>query len=104
MLIGADTTEYGLVFASEKGEPLDRRDVTSRQFKPLLKRAKLPEKTRFHDLQHECATLLLTKNVNPKVVSEMLGHSNIAITLDTYSHVLPNMQDSAARALEEALR
>ena len=50
------------------------------------------------------ATLLLTKNVNPKVVSEMLGHSNIAITLDTYSHVLPNMQDSAARALEEALR
>jgi integrase len=96
--------ENGLVFASEMGTPLDRRDVTSRQFKPLLKRAKLPEKTRFHDLQHACATLLLTKNVNPKVVSEMLGHSNIAITLDTYSHVLPNMQDSAARALEEALR
>jgi integrase len=60
--------------------------------------------TRFHDLRHTCATLLLTKNVNPKVVSEMLGHSNIAITLDTYSQVLPNMQDSAARALEEALR
>jgi integrase len=96
--------ENGLVFASEMGTPLDRRDVTSHQFKPLLKRAKLPEKTRFHDLRHTCATLLLTKNVNPKVVSEMLGHSNIAITLDTYSHVLPNMQDSAARALEEALR
>jgi len=61
-------------------------------------------KTRFHDLRHTCATLLLTKNLNPKVVSEMLGHSNIAITLDTYSHVLPNMQDSTARALEEALR
>jgi integrase len=96
--------ENGLVFASETGEPLDRRDVTSRRFKPLLERAGLPEKTRFHDLRHTCATLLLTKNVNPKVVSEMLGHSNIAITLDTYSHVLPNMQDSAARALEEALR
>ncbi len=96
--------ENGLVFASEMGTPLDRRDVTSRQFKPLLRRAKLPETTRFHDLWHTCATLLLTKNVNPKVVSEMLGHSNIAITLDTYSHVLPNMQDSAARALEEALR
>ena len=96
--------ENGLVFASEMGRPLDRRDLTSRQFKPLLKRAKLPETTRFHDLRHTCATLLLTKNVNPKVVSEMLGHSNIAITLDTYSHVLPNMQDSAARALEEALR
>ena len=96
--------ENGLVFASETGAPLDRRDLTSRHFKPLLKRAKLPEKTRFHDLRHTCATLLLTKNVNPKVVSEMLGHPNIAITLDTYSHVLPNMQDSAARALEEALR
>ena len=58
---------------------------------------------RFHDLRHTCATLLLAQNVNPKVVSEMLGHSSIAITLDTYSHVLPNMQDSAARALEEVL-
>jgi integrase len=94
--------ENGLVFASETGAPLDRRDLTSRRFKPLLKRAGLPH-FRFHDLRHTCATLLLTKNVNPKVVSEMLGHSSIAITLDTYSHVLPNMQDSAARALEEAL-
>jgi integrase len=95
--------ENGLIFASETGEPLDRRDITTHRFKPLLKRAELPQ-IRFHDLRHTCATLLLTKNVNPKVVSEMLGHSNIAITLDTYSHVLPNMQDSAARALEEALR
>jgi integrase len=47
---------------------------------------------------------LLSQNVNPKIVSEMLGHSAIAITLDTYSHVLPNMQQSAVRALEEALR
>jgi integrase len=94
--------ENGLVFVSETGAPLDRRDLTSRRFKPLLKRAGLPQ-IRFHDLRHTCATLLLTKNVNPKVVSEMLGHSSIAITLDTYSHVLPNMQDSAARALEEAL-
>jgi integrase len=94
--------EKGLVFASETGAPLDRRDLTSRRFKPLLERARLPH-FRFHDLRHTCATLLLTQNVNPKVVSEMLGHSSIAITLDTYSHVLPNMQDSAARALEEAL-
>ena len=94
--------ENGLVFASETGAPLDRRDLTSRRFKPLLKRAGLPH-FRFHDLRHTCATLLLTQNVNPKVVSEMLGHSSIAITLDTYSHVLPNMQDSAAHALEVAL-
>ena len=84
-------------------QALDRRSLTTDLFKPLLKRAGLPAKTRFHDLRHTCATLLLTKNVNPKVVSEMLGHSSISITLDSYSHVLPAMQDSAARALEEAL-
>jgi integrase len=95
--------ENGLIFASEVGEPLDRRYLTTHRFKPLLKRAGLPEKTRFHDLRHTCATLLLTKNVNPKVVSEMLGHASIAITLDTYSHVLPTMQESAAAAMEEAL-
>jgi integrase len=81
---------------------LDRRYVTTHRFEPLLKRAGLP-RVRFHDLRHTCATLLLSKNVNPKVVSEMLGHASIAITLDTYSHVLPDMQDSAARAMEEAL-
>jgi integrase len=68
----------------------------------LLKRAELPQ-IRFHDLRHTCATLLLLKNVNPKVVSEMLGHATIAITLDTYSHVLPNMQNEAAAAMEDAL-
>jgi integrase len=83
--------ENGLIFASESGEPLSRQHVTAHHFKPLLKRAGLPE-IRFHDLRHTCATLLLSKNVNPKVVSEMLGHASIAITLDTYSHVLPTMQ------------
>jgi integrase len=92
----------GLIFASETGEPLDRRAVTKLKFKPLLKRAGLPV-IRFHDLRHTCATLLLTRNVNPKIVSEMLGHSSIAITLDTYSHVLPNMRNQAAAAMEEAL-
>src|SRR3712207_2744276 len=94
--------ENGLIFASEVGEPLDRRYITTHRFKPLLERAGLP-KIRFHDLRHTCATLLLSKNVNPKIVSEMLGHASIAITLDTYSHVLPNMQDSAAKAMEDAL-
>jgi integrase len=56
----------------------------------------------FHQLRHTAATLLLLKNVNPKVVSEMLGHANIAVTLDTYSHVLPNMQSSAVATMEEA--
>jgi site-specific recombinase XerD len=60
----------------------------------------LPTKPLF--LRHTAATILLLKNVNPKIVSEMLGHASIAITLDTYSHVLPNMQDSAVEAMEEA--
>jgi integrase len=87
---------------SEAGEPLDRRYITTHRFKPLLRQAKLPQ-IRFHDLRHTCATLLLSKNVNPKVVSEMLGHASIAITLDTYSHVLPIMQESAAKAMEDML-
>jgi integrase len=99
---GSLWSENGLIFASETGEPLDRRAVTKLKFNPLLKRAGLPE-IRFHDLRHTCATLLLTRNVNPKIVSEMLGHSTIAITLDTYSHVLPNMRNQAAAAMEEAL-
>jgi integrase len=81
---------------------LDRRLITTHRFKPLLERAGLPQVC-FHDLRHTCATLLLSKNVNPKVVSEMLGHASIAITLDTYSHVLPDMQDSAATAMDSAL-
>jgi integrase len=84
------------------GEPLDRRYLTTYRFKLLLKQAGLPQ-LRFHDLRHTCATLLLSKNVNQKIVSEMLGHTTIAITLDTYSHVLPTMQESAAKAMEDAL-
>jgi integrase len=82
---------------------LDRRGTVKYQFKKLLTYAGLPD-IRFHDLRHTCATLLLVRNVNPKIVSEMLGHATIAITLDTYSHVLPNMQNEAAKAMEDALR
>src|SRR5919112_5398454 len=60
-------------------------DVWVEISKPLLKHAKL-RPIRFHDLRHTCATLLLSKDVNPKVVSEMLGHASVSITLDIYSH------------------
>ncbi len=96
--MGSLYQEGGLVFATEKGTPVNPTNLRKRSFAPLL------AQIRFHDLRHTCATLLLGSNVNPKVVSEMLGHSSISITLDTYSHVLPDMQDSAAQALEEALR
>jgi integrase len=92
----------GLVTANEVGGIINPPNLRNRHFARLLERAGLP-KIRFHDLRHTCATLLLSR-VNPKVVSEMLGHANIAITLDTYSHVLPDMQEKAAKALEGALR
>ena len=75
---------------------------SAESWKPLLRRAGLPN-IRFHDLRHTCATLLLTKGVHPKIVSEMLGHSSIAITLDIYSHIIPGLGDAAARAMEDAL-
>ena len=56
---------------------------------------------RFHDFRHTCATLLLTWGVHSKVVSEMLRHANISITLDTYSHVIPGLGDMVARAMED---
>ena len=95
--------DQGLIFTTQRGTLVNPTDLRKRSFKPLLEKAGLPP-IRFHDLRHTCATLLLSSNVNPKIVSEMLGHATIAITLDTYSHVLPNMQESAARALENTLR
>jgi integrase len=59
---------------------------------------------RFHDLRHTCATLLLARGVHPKVVSDLLGHSTVSITLDIYSHVLPHLQEEAARAMGDLLR
>ena len=92
----------GLVFVNEVGGIINPSNLRNRSFKALLKRAGLPP-IRFHDLKHTCATVLLSRNINPKIASEMLGHASIAITLDTYSHVLPNMQQSAVGAPEEAL-
>jgi integrase len=94
--------DHGLVFAMEIGTPLNRHNLCRRSFKPLHKKAGLPE-IRFHDLRHTCATLLLAKGVHPKIVQELLGHATIAVTLDTYSHALPGMGDAAAGAMDEAL-
>jgi integrase len=66
----------------------------------LLKRAGLPD-VRFHDLRHSAATLLLSKGAHPKVVQEILGHSEIGMTMDIYSHVLPTMQREAMDRLNQ---
>jgi integrase len=67
----------------------------SRSFERALKAAKLPE-IRLHDLRHTHATLALAAGTHPKVVSERLGHETVSITLDTYSHAIPAMQEEAA--------
>lgn len=92
-----------LVFTSPTGAPKHEDGIVKDYFKPLLKKAGLPHSVRLYDLRHTHATLLLLAGVHPKVVSERLGHSNITITLNTYSHVLPNMQQAATVKLEAML-
>lgn len=104
-ILSREKGEYNkqnFVFAANNGEPLSTNNILNRHFKPLLKSAGLPD-IRLYDLRHTCATLLLSAGENPKVVSERLGHSTITLTLDTYSHVLPDMQQRAADKLESLL-
>ncbi len=91
-------TDYDLVFCTRYGTPIRRQNV-NKWFSELLGRADLPP-VRFHDLRHTNATLLLARNVNPKIVQERLGHASIQMTLDTYSHVIPPMQADAAHIFD----
>jgi integrase len=95
--------DLGLVFAGDDGQPLDAHNLVARHFKPILKAAGLPATVRLYDLRHTCATLLLLAGTHPKVVAERLGHASVTLTLDTYSHVLPTMQEEAAGRLEALL-
>jgi integrase len=90
------------VFCTPNGNPIRRSHFNAYTFKPFLARAGLPD-IRFHDLRHTSATLLLSAGVHPKVVQERLGHAQIGVTLDTYSHVLPGMQREAAAKFDEML-
>jgi integrase len=82
---GASYNNIDLIFATRAGTPLSHRNLLSRHFKPILRRAGLADSIRLYDLRHTCATLLLAENEHPKVVSERLGHASITLTLDTYS-------------------
>lgn len=95
-------SNHDLVFASRTGEPLNHKKVYYNHFKPLLAQAGLPD-IRLYSLRHTCATLLLIAGTNPKVVAERLGHASINLTLDTYSHVLPGIQETATATLENML-
>jgi integrase len=91
--------DYDLVFPSSRGTPMGPRNLL-RHFKITLERAGLPN-VRFHDLRHTAASLMLMQGTHPKVVQERLGHSQISVTLDTYSHVLPSLQAEAAEKIDE---
>jgi integrase len=91
---GENWVDTGLVFTLENGEALDPESV-SRYFRQAVKQSLLPQ-IRLHDLRHTHATLALQAAIHPKVVSERLGHATISITLDTYSHAIPAIQEEAA--------
>ena len=95
--------ENDLVFCSTVGGHLHTSRILFKQFKALLKKAELPD-IRFHDLRHSSATMLLSVDVHPKVVQEILGHSQISMTLDIYSHVLPTMQQQAVSKMNDVLQ
>lgn len=98
---GGDWVETGLVFTTLRGTPLDAKNVTHR-FQALLARVGLP-RMRFHDLRHACATLLLAQGIHPRVIMETLGHSQIAMTMNVYSHVMPALQREAADKMDAIL-
>jgi len=102
LLLGAEWQDHGLVFCRPNGRPLDGTGMLRTDFYPLLKRAGLPQ-VRFHDLRHSAATLLLSQGIHPKIVSELLGHTTIRVTMAIYSHVLPDMQRAAVLAMERLL-
>jgi len=101
LLAGSNWVDSGLVFTSTIGTSLDERNVR-RTFKFLLQDAALPL-MRLHDLRHTTATLLLSQGVHPRIVMETLGHSQISLTMDTYTHALPSLQAEAAKRMDDAL-
>jgi integrase len=99
---GVQRGNHQWVFCNEQGNPLDGGNLLRRSFRPLLNQANLPA-IRFHDLRHSTATLLLALGTHPKIVQELLGHSQISMTLDIYSHVLPTLQETAMTHLNTLL-
>ena len=99
---GSQYEDRGFIFATTNGSPLDWKVLVRRHFKRIVQTAGVPP-IRPYDLRHTCATLLLAAGENVKVVSERLGHASAALTLDVYSHVLPDMQQQAAERLEAIL-
>src|SRR5918994_3701794 len=97
LIVGAGWRDHDLVFTAPDGQPLNP-DTISQWFERVVRRSSLP-RIRLHDLRHTHATHLLAAGVNVKIVSERLGHASTSFTLDTYGHVMPGQQATAAAAV-----
>jgi integrase len=100
--LGQAYERNNFVFATDEGKPIRYGNLTKRYFHKILEKSDL-KGFRLYDLRHTTATLLLSEGINPKIVSERLGHASIVLTLDTYSHVLPDMQKEASSKLGQVL-
>jgi len=98
---GKPVRRFTHVFTTTIGTPMDERKVNV-EFKPALRKTGLSPK-RFHDLRHTAASLLLAQGVHPRTVMETLGHSQISLTLNTYSHVMPTVLRDAADKMQALL-
>jgi integrase len=102
LIAGSGWKENGLVFATTIGTPLEPRSAVT-DFKRILEKAELPQSIRFHDLRHSAASLLLAQGVQLRAIMELLGHSTIALTANTYSHVMPSMMQEMADKMDQIL-
>ncbi|MEP6901923.1 MAG: site-specific integrase [Actinomycetota bacterium] len=100
--LGQSYERNNLVFAIDTGKPIYLANLRQRHFHKILETADL-KGFWIYDLRHSTATLLLSEGINPKIVSERLGHASVVLTLDTYSHVLPDMQKDATSKLGQVL-
>ncbi len=101
LLLGKPLTDNDFVFAHPDGTPLDPSSITH-VFVRMVRKAGL--KLRLHDLRHSYASIMLAAGVNAKAISESLGHANIGITLDIYSHLLPGVGKSTAERFDKLLK
>lgn len=97
--LGDEWEEHRLVFPTGRGTPVEPRNLI-RHFKGALTYAKLPD-VRFHDLRHSCATMLIAQGIHPRTVMEILGHSQISVTMNTYGHTQPDVLRAASDAMDE---
>jgi integrase len=100
----ADKTRSDFVFTSSRGGPLRHSNFRARHFKPAVVRAGLPDATRFHDLRHSFAAMLIAQGAHPRAIMERLGHSTIQVTLGTYGHLFPSLEASLTEALDDVYR